>query len=82
METAGQFCNPSLEPRIAKALSEEPVNPGLASQQWTAIDHEIVNEAVDVPVANQTDPVFLARRVGDYQYNPQWGVLVDQLWVR
>jgi hypothetical protein len=33
-------------------------------------------------LANQTDPIFLARRVGDYQYNPQWGVLVDQLWVR
>jgi hypothetical protein len=58
------------------------VNPGLASQDWTAIDHQIVDEAVDVPVANPTDPVFLARRVGDYQYNPQWGALLDQLWVR
>jgi hypothetical protein len=25
---------------------------------------------------------FVSRRVGNYQYNPQLGVLLDQLWVR
>jgi len=25
---------------------------------------------------------FVSRRVGNYQYNPQQGVLIDQLWVR
>ncbi len=78
----GYFCDPSLDAKIAGALSEESVNPGLASQEWTAIDREIVDLAVDVPLDNQLNSDFLARRVGDYQYNPQWGVLVDQLWVR
>ena len=78
----GHFCDPSIDAKIAKALSEESVNPGLASQEWTAIDREIVNQAVDVPLDNQLNSDFVARRVGDYQYNPQWGVLVDQLWVR
>ena len=78
----GHFCDLSLQAMIAKALSEQPVKPGLASQEWTAIDHKIVDEAVDVPLVNSLNPAFLARRVGNYQYNPQWGVLMDQLWVR
>ena len=78
----GQFCDPSLDARIARALNDETANPALATQEWAAIDHQIVNEAIDVPLTNQLNPTFLAQRVGDYQYNPQWGVLIDQLWVR
>ena len=25
---------------------------------------------------------LVSRRVGDYEFSPQWGVLIDQLWVR
>jgi peptide/nickel transport system substrate-binding protein len=25
---------------------------------------------------------FVSRRVGNYQYSPVWGMLIDQLWVR
>jgi hypothetical protein len=25
---------------------------------------------------------FVSARVGNYQRNPQWGVLIDQLWVK
>jgi YVTN family beta-propeller protein len=76
------FCDPSLDAKIAKALSEESANPGVASQEWTAIDREIVDLAIDVPIDNALSVDFVAHRVGNYQYNPQWGVLVDQLWVR
>jgi hypothetical protein len=24
---------------------------------------------------------FLSRNVGNYQHHPQWGMLVDQLWL-
>jgi hypothetical protein len=33
----------------------------------------------DVAVAGVDEP--LSRRLGDYEYSPQWGVLLDQLWV-
>jgi peptide/nickel transport system substrate-binding protein len=77
----GHFCDPALDSKISNALSEESVNPGRASSEWTAIDREVVDRAVDVPLDNQLTADFVAQRVGDYQYNPQWGVLVDQLWV-
>jgi hypothetical protein len=31
---------------------------------------------------NQRNADFLSKPVGNYQYNPQWGVLLSQLWVR
>jgi hypothetical protein len=29
---------------------------------------------------NATD--FVSKRVGNYQFHPLWGLLIDQLWVR
>jgi hypothetical protein len=78
----GGFCDPRLDARIGKALATEALSPGVASQEWTAIDRTLVDQAIEVPISNQLGSVFVARRVGNYQYNPQWGVLVDQLWVR
>jgi peptide/nickel transport system substrate-binding protein len=78
----GQFCDRSLDAKIASALSEEGTNPGLASTEWTRIDREVTDMAVEVPLGNQLNAGFVARRVGNFQYNPQWGMLVDQLWVR
>jgi YVTN family beta-propeller protein len=78
----GQFCDPSLTARIRKALSDQARQAGFASQEWSAIDRTVVNDAVEVPLSNSLEPDFVARRVGNFEYNPQWGVLVDQLWVR
>jgi hypothetical protein len=35
-----------------------------------------------VPLVNPKQLVFLSSRVGNYEYSPQWGLLLDQLWVR
>jgi peptide/nickel transport system substrate-binding protein len=78
----GGFCDHRLDTRINKTLATQALNPGVASQEWTAIDRTLVDRAVNVPFRNELDTDFVARRVGNYQYNPQWGVLVDQLWVR
>jgi peptide/nickel transport system substrate-binding protein len=78
----GGFCDHSLDASINTALSNQTIRPGIASQQWTAIDRKVTDAGAVVPLSNQLESDFVARRVGNYQYNPQWGVLVDQLWVR
>ena len=78
----GGICNHSLDARIATAQSNEDVRPGIAAQQWAAIDREVADDAVVVPISNALGWDFVARRVGDYLHNPQLGMLVDQLWVR
>jgi peptide/nickel transport system substrate-binding protein len=79
---AGAFCDPSLDARIQRALADQSRQAGVASQEWSAIDRTVVNEAVDAPLSNSVEPDFVSKRAGNFEYNPQWGVLVDQLWVR
>jgi peptide/nickel transport system substrate-binding protein len=78
----GRFCIPRLDTQINKALAEQGQQPGLAIKEWTAIDRIVANDAAVVPIATLLEPDFVASRVGNFEYNPQWGVLVDQLWVR
>jgi hypothetical protein len=42
----------------------------------------ITDRAATVPYANDLQFTLLSRRVGNYQFNPQWGVLLVQLWIR
>jgi peptide/nickel transport system substrate-binding protein len=78
----GGFCDHSLDASIDAALSNETLKPGVASQQWAAIDRMATDTGAVVPLSNQLESDFVASRVGNYHYNPQWGMLVDQLWVR
>jgi peptide/nickel transport system substrate-binding protein len=77
-----EFCDPQIDRQITRARALEATDPALASSLWTRIDHEVVDQAPVVPLVNPKQVDFLSRRVGNYQYSPQWGVLLDQLWVR
>jgi hypothetical protein len=35
-----------------------------------------------VPLVNARNVVVVSPRVGNVQSSPQWGVLLDQMWVR
>jgi ABC-type transport system substrate-binding protein len=78
----GRYCSPALDARVNRALAEQAAQAGTSSEEWTAIDRMVVDDAGDVPLNNPVDHDFVARRIGNYQYNPQWGALVDQLGVR
>ena len=42
----------------------------------------MTDDAPWVPLLNDRRIDLLARGVGNYQHHPQWGMLVDQLWLR
>ncbi len=65
-----------------EALALQLSAPNTAGALWTRIDHEIVGQAPWVPVYNPRSLVMLSGRVGNYQFDPYWSVLIDQLWVR
>nr|MBA3736932.1 ABC transporter substrate-binding protein [Actinomycetota bacterium] len=79
---APQFCDRAIDRRIHRSLELQPTDPAAANALWSRIDRELVDKAPLVPLVNPKQVDFLSRRVGNYQYNPQWGVLLDQLWVR
>jgi hypothetical protein len=46
------------------------------------VDHAITDQAPFVSLVNLIDFDFVSERLGNYQYNPVWGLLLAQVWVR
>jgi peptide/nickel transport system substrate-binding protein len=79
---ASEFCDPAVDQRIAHASVLQTTDLPTATKLWTRLDRELTRRAIWLPTvtANETD--LISRRAGNYQYNPLWGPLPDQLWVR
>lgn len=77
-----RFCDPRVEAAITTAERIQQQDPVAASRACAAVDRMIVDRAAALPYANDLQLTLLTRRVGNHQFNPQWGVLLDQLWVR
>jgi YVTN family beta-propeller protein len=76
------FCDPGLDSQISQADQLQAGNPQAAAQEWAAVDREVTNLALWVPFVSLRWVDFTSTRVGDYQYNPAWGIQLGQLWVR
>jgi peptide/nickel transport system substrate-binding protein len=76
------FCDPTVDAGIESALALETSDPKAANRLWAAIDRKIVDQAPWLPTVNLNTVDFLPARVGNYQFHPQWGMLLDQLWVK
>jgi peptide/nickel transport system substrate-binding protein len=75
------YCDPSIQKQISQAESEEATDPSAASALWTTIDHEDTLQAPWVDLYNPKQIDFLASNVHGYEWNPQWYILIDQLWL-
>jgi peptide/nickel transport system substrate-binding protein len=75
------YCSPSTQDQINKAESEEATDPSAAAKLWTTIDHEDTNAAPWVDMYNPKQIDFLSKNVHGYKWNPQWYILIDQLWL-
>jgi len=76
------FCDPELEAAIERAERAETNDPQRAGKLWANADRMIVDQSPWVFLVNTIGLDFVSARVGNYQYSPQWGILLDQLWVR
>ncbi|MBD0324581.1 MAG: ABC transporter substrate-binding protein, partial [Aldersonia sp.] len=66
---------------IRRATELDREDPAAAAVAWAEADERVTDAAVWVPFVNLTSADLVAPRVGNYLRNPQWGVLVEQLWV-
>ena len=76
------FCDKSIQTQIDKAEGLGQANPTAANNIWTQVDHADTNQAPWVDLFNPKQIDFLAARVQGYQWNPQWYILIDQLWLK
>ena len=78
-----EICNPRIDRAVSAALARQTTDPrATADATWAAVDRLVTNLAPWVPIVNPRNAVVVSRRVGNVQSNPQWGVLIDQMWVR
>ena len=64
----------------ASRISTE--DPAASSEAWAEVDRAITDWAPWVSLVNPIDVDFVSERLGNYQYNPVWGLLLAQVWVR
>jgi peptide/nickel transport system substrate-binding protein len=76
------FCDPTVERMLDHALRLRTSRPEAANRLWARIDREIVGRAPWLPTVNLRTIDFVSKSVGNYQFHPQWGLLLDQLWVK
>jgi YVTN family beta-propeller protein len=76
------FCHPNIDRQMNLADQLQTSNPQASANVWAKVDREVTYLAPFVPFVSLRSADFTSARVGDYQYNPIWGILLDQLWVR
>jgi peptide/nickel transport system substrate-binding protein len=76
------FCDKGIQAKMDQAEVQGVSNPDAANEIWAQVDHEMTDQAPWVDLYNPKQIDFLSKRVGNYQWNPQWYILIDQLWVK
>jgi peptide/nickel transport system substrate-binding protein len=77
-----EFCDRSIDAQMARAAAVQVQDPAAATVLWQQVEQSILAHAPVVPAYNRRNVDFVSKRVGNYQYNPQWGLLLDQAWVK
>jgi ABC-type transport system substrate-binding protein len=68
--------------KMRAATQAQAQDPAAATTLWQEVERAILAQAPFVPAYNRSDVNVVSKRVGNFQYNPQWGVLLSQLWVK
>ena len=76
------YCAPAIDRSMKRAVQLEQTDRAGASRLWAELDRLITNKALLVPLYNGSGADLVRKRVGNYQYNPQYGPLLSQLWVK
>jgi YVTN family beta-propeller protein len=79
---SARFCDPGIDTMIDRATQMQLDDPAVAGELWAEIDRKIVDQAPYLWLASSNGIEFVSERTGNYQYSPQWGVLLNQLWVQ
>jgi peptide/nickel transport system substrate-binding protein len=78
---AAEFCDPSIDGAVRRAEMLEPASPGAANEAWAAIDRRITDQAPWLALYNPRLDIATSARVGNYQFHPFFGLMLDELWV-
>ena len=76
------FCDPGIDRQTRRAQAEQLSDPAGSRALWQRADREVTDASPWVPLMIGKNVGVLSKRVGNYQYSPAMGTLIDQLCVR
>jgi YVTN family beta-propeller protein len=76
------YCNPHADKLASKAQALQVTDPAAARRVWAQLYRLISKQAPVVPIFSLSPTVFVSARVANYQEQPMYGPLLDQMWVR
>ena len=75
-----QYCSSRLDGLVSQARRTR--GAAASADAWARIDRLLTDDAPAIPLYALRQADFVSKRVGNYIFNPQFGVLLDQMWVR
>ncbi|MCA1680928.1 MAG: ABC transporter substrate-binding protein, partial [Actinobacteria bacterium] len=78
----GGFCNKEISARMDQALALGATDRAAANRLWARIDRQVTNQAPNIVLTNPSVVTFVSKRVGNFQFNPQWQFLLGRAWVQ
>lgn len=76
------FCDPALDAEMNRAETMETTNITAANLLWGRIDEAVMKQAPWAPLFNPKLIDFVSKRVHNYKFSHQIGMLLDQVWVQ
>jgi ABC-type transport system substrate-binding protein len=71
-----------IDRQIVRAHALQVTDTRVANALWVRIDRELTDQAPWLFLYNKKQADFVSSRVRNFQYNLQYGILLDQLWVK
>lgn len=76
------FCDQTVERALAVARGLQASDPSRAPLAWARVDRLVTDRAPWATAFASRRVYFVSKRVANYQYHPQWGPLIGQVWLR
>jgi peptide/nickel transport system substrate-binding protein len=76
------YCNPHPDQLASQAQGLQVTDPAAARRAWAQLYRLVSNQALVVPIFTGSITVFVSARAANYQEQPIYGPLLDQIWVK
>jgi YVTN family beta-propeller protein len=81
LDNLAEFCDRTLDRTAAAAAQLQTTDPVAADRLWAKADREATNQAPWLTMVSFRGVDTVSPRVGDWQYVPTVGAVLDQLWL-
>jgi YVTN family beta-propeller protein len=75
------YCDPAFDDLVRQARELQTTDPAAAGREWAEVDRKVTDLALWCPLINEGSQ-FVSERLGNYQYNVSYSLLLDQAWVQ